>query len=65
MGRVRRWLQGETREESSPNIRDEPQATWKQLEPQLKTVAKKYNAQHGRPAVPVLDAADLVAKQNP
>lgn len=43
----------------------EPHATWMRLEPCLVKAAARYRAKHGAPPVLVLDAMDLVAKEDP
>ena len=43
----------------------QPVATWRMLAPKLQAAAALFQARHGRPAVLVLDAMDLVAEEAP
>ena len=63
-GALRRWLSGTTKEEVDPKLKAEPLATWAPLQDALEEVAKEYKATHGQTPTLVIDAADLVAKQD-
>jgi hypothetical protein len=43
----------------------QPMASWLTLAPMLQAAAKRFKVRHGRPAVLVLDAMDLVANKDP
>ena len=43
----------------------QPVASWRLLAPMLEKAARRFTSRHGRPAVLVLDAMDLVAKKDP
>ena len=43
----------------------QPVASWRSLAPILRKAARRFTSLHGRPAVLVLDAMDLVAKKDP
>lgn len=43
----------------------QPVASWRVLAPLLQAAATRFKSRHGRPAVLVLDAMDLVAKHDP
>lgn len=45
--------------------KEEPRATWLQLEPQLLEGAAAFMLAHGRPATLVLDGVDVIAKEDP
>jgi hypothetical protein len=63
---LRRLVIGEPKD--SPDLQSpmpQPVASWRVLAPVLKAAAARFRARHGRPAVLVLDAMDLVAKEDP
>jgi hypothetical protein len=43
----------------------QPMASWRTLSPMLLAAAARFKSRHGRPAVLVLDAMDLIAKDAP
>jgi hypothetical protein len=62
----RLFVTRETKETSSaPPLRDEPRASWSRLSPLLKASALSFKAKHGKAPTLVLDAMDLVAKEDP
>lgn len=58
--RIRRYVTGETKEQ-----RYEPRATWSPLSRLLKEAAILHKEKHGKAPTLVLDAMDLVAKEDP
>ena len=63
MVRFRRWLHGEKEfVEKSPL--PEPQASWSPLREKLLVVAQAFYNRHKKPAVLVIDGADLIVKKN-
>ena len=63
MVRLRRWLHGE-KETLDKVPLAEPEASWYPLEEKLLTVAQEFKILHKKPAVLVIDGADLIAKKN-
>ena len=64
--RIRRKITGETKEQATePLQRYEPRATWSPMSRLLKEAAILYSARHGKALTLVLDAMDLVAKEDP
>ena len=59
---LRRRLQGVTKEEGGPR---QPDVAWRLLISKIMEVAAAYKLKHGRPAVLVIDDADIIAKENP
>jgi len=52
------------RQASKIDFDQEPLATWNLLEPVLTTIAAKFMAEQGRPLILVIDATDLMAKND-
>jgi hypothetical protein len=65
MGRIHRTLTGETKEErSSPPLNHEPHATWSTLRPFILKAAMQFHLKHGIVPVLVLDAMDIIARED-
>ena len=63
--RIRRYATGETKEQAAaPPPRDEPGATWEPVSDFLKKAAILHKEKHGKAPTLVLDAMDLVAKED-
>jgi hypothetical protein len=63
-GIVRR-MNMETREVRDVPLSEEPSATWGKAALAIKAAASAFKKKHGRPAVLVIDSAELLAKQAP
>ena len=64
-GGVRRRVHATTKEEHTPAPSDEPMATWSAVSDSIKAAATTFRKKHGRPAVLVIDSAELIAKERP
>jgi hypothetical protein len=64
-GGVARRISATTKEERSPSPSEEPLATWLPLHKALAAAAVKFKEKHKRPAVLIIDSAEIIAKDNP
>ena len=64
-GRIKRMVEGVSKEERQPEIANEPMATFHKLRGPLMDAALKFEAKHKCPMVLVIDSADVLAKKDP
>ena len=63
--RMRRYITGEIKEQAAPPLqRYEPRASWSPLSRLLMSAAKLHKARHGTAPTLVLDAMDVIAKND-
>jgi KaiC/GvpD/RAD55 family RecA-like ATPase len=64
-GGVRRMLSLTAKEETTPKRADEPLGSFTAVAGAIAAAAVKFKQQHGRPAVLIIDSAEIIAKDNP
>ena len=64
-GRIKRTVEGVSKEDKQPDKAHEPKASFNKLSDPLVEAALKFQAKHERPMVLVIDSADVLAKKDP